>query len=121
MPDGEKNSAPKALPLPRPPERSRRIRRPHVEASRTPTANAVAEARVSRSESLAERGAECLGEQSEVRQRRNPGTTKGSSQGAALAVGVRPRSGDAPTRCSDDGGLDNRSVFTRFPGKIRPL
>lgn len=37
-----KDKAPQAQPLPRPPERSRRNRRPHVSASRTPTANAVA-------------------------------------------------------------------------------
>ena len=37
-------------------------------------------------------------ERSEITQRGHPGMTAGNSQGAALAVGVRPQRGDAPTR-----------------------
>lgn len=47
-----------ALPLPRPTERSRRNRRPHVSASKDADCQRGSEARVCRRQSLAERGAE---------------------------------------------------------------
>lgn len=91
-----KDKAPQAQPLPRPPERSRRIRRPHVSASRTPTANALASARVSRSESLAERGTEVWTSEARSHNEGTPADQR-ESRGAALAVGVRPQRGDPDT------------------------
>lgn len=96
-----KDRAPQAQPLPRLPERSRRNRQPPVSASRTPTANAVASARVSRRESLAERGAELPEERSDYWRRRHSGRRPrfggDGGQSAALAVGVRPQRGDTDT------------------------
>ncbi len=107
-----KDRAPQAQPLPRLPERSRRIRQPHVSASRTPTANAVASARVSRRESLAERGAELWTSDSEITQRGHPGRPEGEpgrSVGSRGTTAARRHRHVDPT----SGGLAKLSVFRR--------
>jgi hypothetical protein len=75
-------------------------------------------ARVSRSESLAERGAEMT----RTQYRGDEGTlemTRGRGQGAALAVGVRSRSGDTTTRMTRRPGVWTIGLFLQ--GKISPL
>ena len=69
------------------------------------------EASVSRSESLAERGAEM----SRTQYRDDEGTletTRGSGQGAALAVGVRPQRGDTTTRDDPTTGVWPIGLFS---------
>lgn len=107
-----KDKAPQAQPLPRLPEKSRRNRQPPVSASRTPTANAVASARVSRRESLAERGAELWTSESEITQRGHPGRPEGEP---GRSVGSRGTTATRRHRHVDptSGGLAKQSVFRR--------
>ena len=100
--------AAKLPPLPRPPERSRKNRRPHVSGVEDPDCQRVREDRRSRRDGRAERRAEDAGEQSETKQSRGSGILEQSvrSHGAALAVGVCLALPTLPrTRCPDDWGF----------------